>query len=299
MSVGALANHWLNGEHVAHLHLARFVILGVQDVGCAVECFADPMATESCNAAVSERGDVIFNDGANAIEWLPRLAVVDRCLPAVVRCLDKSFAFLIHVSHQICLGAVAVVAPIIASDVDIDNVPILELVAVGDAMANHLIHRGAARLGEAVVVERTRVRSALDRLLVHQSVYVVRSHAGGDGCPREIQHFARDPPSCPHAFDVLVGLDFDLPRQQRAAALRLSVTRVVGTHNLSRNFAPRRNFPRPQLASVLEAVLLRGRPKAAAQHVATHRRAASDRSRRQAPRGGGGDEEHREHPPLG
>ena len=71
------------------------------------------------------RRHVVLNDRPNATVRPPRLAVVDRCLPAVVGHLDELLARLVDLTDQHRLRAVAVVAADVASDVDVDDVAVL------------------------------------------------------------------------------------------------------------------------------------------------------------------------------
>ena len=51
-------------------------------------------------------------------------------------------------------------------DVEVDDVAVPQDGRVGDAVADHLVERGAHALREAVVVERARVGATLDVQLV-------------------------------------------------------------------------------------------------------------------------------------
>ena len=72
---------------------------------------------------------------------------------------------------------------------------------VGDAVADDLVHRGAQRLGEAVVVERARVAAPVDAGLVADGVELVGGDAGPDGGAGEGQHLGRRPAGDAHALD--------------------------------------------------------------------------------------------------
>src|SRR5690606_29356836 len=79
-------------------------------------------------------------------------------------------------------AVVAVHALPVEGDVDVDDVPLLQHRAVGDAVADHLVDRRAQRLGEAAVAERGRVGTVGDGELVPDAVELVggdpRSHRG-------------------------------------------------------------------------------------------------------------------------
>ena len=76
---------------------------------------------------------------------------------------------------------VAVHAVDVGGDVDVDDVAVLDHRRVGDAVADHLVERGAARLREALVAQRRRVGAVVDHVLVRDAVELVGRDAGRDG----------------------------------------------------------------------------------------------------------------------
>ena len=88
-------------------------------------------------------------------------------------------------------------------DVDVDDVAVQQLAAVGDAVADDLVDRGAQRLGEVAVVEGARVGAAGDAGLVADAVELVGGDAGGDGLADLDQHLGRDAAGDAHALDLV------------------------------------------------------------------------------------------------
>lgn len=66
-------------------------------------------------------------------------------------------------------------------DVQVDDVPFPQLLVIGDAVADHIIDRGADGLGEAVIVERRgNGLLYLDDMVVAQGVQLVCGDASLD-----------------------------------------------------------------------------------------------------------------------
>mmetsp|Transcript_42578 Transcript_42578/g.133646 ORF Transcript_42578/g.133646 Transcript_42578/m.133646 type:complete len:214 (+) Transcript_42578:173-814(+) len=118
----ALANHGLDREGVPHLHRPWLVVARVDHVRRLVEDASHAVAAKLSHGAVAVRGDVVLDDSTDALVLLSRSAVRDGGLPGVVRHLDQLPARLVHLANQECLGAVPVVASVVACDVDVDDV---------------------------------------------------------------------------------------------------------------------------------------------------------------------------------
>ena len=94
-------------------------------------------------------------------------------------------------------------------DVHVHDVTLLQLLAVvGDAVADHVVDRGADRLGKAVIVERRRGGAELvDDVVVAQLVQVACAdagfHVGGD----HLQHTGGLAAGFAHLLDFFGRLD--------------------------------------------------------------------------------------------
>jgi hypothetical protein len=95
----------------------------------------------------------------------------------------------------------------VGRDVDVDDVAVLQGAAVGDAVADHLVDRGAQGLGEAPVAERRRVGAVVEQELVADSVDLVRGDAGRDDGGGRRHGLSGDAARDPHLLDRLRVLD--------------------------------------------------------------------------------------------
>src|SRR5699024_2025721 len=77
---------------------------------------------------------------------------------------------------------------------------------VGDAVADHLVERGAARLGEVLVAEGGGIRAVVEHVLVGDAVDLVGGHPRGDGLAGRGQRTGRDAAGDAHLLDHLSGL---------------------------------------------------------------------------------------------
>ena len=101
------------------------------------------------------------------------------------------------------LAGVPVIPILDDGDVDVDDVTVLEAAIAGDSVTHGMVDGGADRLGESVVVERSR-----NRLLGLDDVFVAASVELSGRDPRlhvranHVQDVRRQPASDPHARDI-------------------------------------------------------------------------------------------------
>ena len=74
-------------------------------------------------------------------------------------------------------------------------------------MADHLVDARAHRLGEGIVIQRARVRAALDRRLVDYPVELVGRHSRPHGPGRLVQDLPAYPARRPRPRDLLLAPD--------------------------------------------------------------------------------------------
>ncbi|MNG99861.1 hypothetical protein D3C79_590410 [compost metagenome] len=107
-------------------------------------------------------------------------------------------------------AGVAVVAVLDHGDVDVQRVTVLERLVVGDAVADHMVDRGADRLRVALVVERCRDGLLdVDDIVVAQAVQLFGGDTGLDVFLDHFQHVGGQAASDAHLLDVFCGLDGD------------------------------------------------------------------------------------------
>jgi len=110
----------------------------------------------------------------------------------------------VHVAAHERLVEVAMAARSrVSGDVNVDNITVLDLVKVRNAVANDLVHRRAHALREVVVVERRRVALALDARLVDDAVNLVACRADAARFAGEIEDFAAHLARVPNVLELL------------------------------------------------------------------------------------------------
>src|SRR5690606_16385278 len=114
------------------------------------------------------------------------------------------------------LAGIAVVAVLDYGDVDVQHIAVLQRLVVGDAVADHMIERGADRLGKAraarsgAVVEWSRNGLLhVDDVVVADAVEFLGGDAGPDVLADHLQHFGGQAAGYAHLFDFIGSLDGD------------------------------------------------------------------------------------------
>lgn len=142
--VRPLVDHGLDGKDVSHLHDADGLVVGiVGDVGEAVEQLADAMAAVRLDHAESLGAGVPGDDVANLPILCTGLAVLYGLHEALVCGLDEELACLARRADDERLVQIAMIALIKDRDVNVDDIPVLQLPSVGDPVADDLVDRGA------------------------------------------------------------------------------------------------------------------------------------------------------------
>ncbi len=96
----------------------------------------------------------------------PRFDGFDRPHRGLVGALDQQAVLLGDVAGQERGVGVAVHAVDVGRDVDVDDVAVFDHGRVGDAVADDLVQRRAARFGIALVAQRRRVGAVVDHVVV-------------------------------------------------------------------------------------------------------------------------------------
>ncbi len=166
---------------------------------------------------------------------------LDRAHGRLVGALDQQPVLLRGVAGDEGGVGVAVDAADERGDVDVDDVAVLDHGGVGDAVADDLVQARAARLREAAVAQRRRVRVVVDEELVDHPVHLVRGHPGSDGRAAGLQRLRGDPAGHPHGLDDLRWLH---PRVRTAGGACLA--HVLRTRDVRRDLAAGRERARGQ-----------------------------------------------------
>lgn len=148
-------DHRLNRENMPRLHEAdRLVVRIMRDLRRLMEHCAYTVARVRADYRVAERLDVVCDDVSALLVHRSWLAVLDGFSQTVVGRLDQVDATLAHVANQVSLIHVGVVPVLVHTDIEVDDVTVLQRPSVWDPVADALVYAGAARAREFVVVQR-------------------------------------------------------------------------------------------------------------------------------------------------
>ena len=109
-------------------------------------------------------------------------------------------------------------------DVDIDDVTLAQRLVARNAMADHMVDRGAGRLAVTAIHQGRRQRAAVHAEFEYPAVDVLRRHARFDFTDQHVETFGREPPGLAHALESLRAVNFDLPgfAQRRTGCIDIS-----------------------------------------------------------------------------
>ena len=117
-------------------------------------------------------------------------------------------------------------------DVDVHDVALGEHLVARDAVADHVVDRGADRFREAAVVQRRRHRAALDDEVVAERVQRAGGHPGDDMRGHEVEHLGREPSGAAHRGERIRAVDRHVrrrvARRSRSCASGRSCARLYG-----------------------------------------------------------------------
>ncbi len=203
-------DHRLDGETHARLQLQLAAVAVVEDLRLFVEFGTDAVATVITHHGEPGLLDDGLDHGADLGDAHARAHLLDGGVEALLRNLAELTTQRGGLAHDKHGGGVAVVAILDDGDVEVDDVAITQLLVVRDAMADHIVHRGADGFGEAVVVERSR-----DSLLHINDVVVAKGvqFVSGDACfdmgRNHDQHIGGQLAGNAHLFNLFRCLDFN------------------------------------------------------------------------------------------
>src|SRR3989344_636783 len=212
LGVGAaLVDHWLDGEGHASLQFhAGTGTAVVQDLRLFMEHLADAVAAELANHRKAVLLGVLLDDFTDVAQAAPRLDDFNRLVHAFLGHLRQALSPDRHVADVEHAAGVAVVAVLDDRDVDVQGVAILERLVVRDAVADHMVDRGADRLRVALVVQRGRDGLLLvDDIVVTDLVQLIGGDARFDIFGNHFQHVGGQFAGDTHASDVLWGFEGD------------------------------------------------------------------------------------------
>ena len=167
------------------------------------------MAAKISNDAIA----VLFRVALDRVGDIPK-AIARLCLfksqhQAFMGDVDQLRGFERHIANKIHAARVAMPAIENWGDVDVDDVPVLQRLVAGDAVADDMVDRGAATLGKATIAEGGRHSSGLERHPAYDVVELASRHTGNHlGCQR-VEYGGRKLASTPHPFEPFRSMELD------------------------------------------------------------------------------------------
>lgn len=156
VTVLAEGNHRLNGKSHTRLGLTNSLVLGVVgDVRRAVEELVDSVSAVGADYAAVTGLGMLLNDVAKLTEENTWLNGLDGKVQALSRALSDTDGVRISlglITNVVSLVEISVVALVVKSNINVEDVTILQHSLIGDAVTDDLVRRCADRLGEVVVV---------------------------------------------------------------------------------------------------------------------------------------------------
>ena len=149
---------------------------------------------------------IFFNHAANNVNLTARFNCFHRTVKGLFGAFNQQAGLLINVAHQQSLIGIAVHSVKVGGDVKIQNVAVLKHRRIGNAVADHLIQRGAYRLRVAAVVHGGGVGAVITNILMNQHINLVGC------CPRDgnLRRFHNgtggDLTGCTHPLNLFRGV---------------------------------------------------------------------------------------------
>ena len=143
VSIASQTDHRLDGEGHARLASADSLVLRiVWNIRCGVECAVDAMTAVRFDDRAAPRLGMLFDDVAEVFERHAGLHDRDCLIEALSRSLDELDEFLIRqcfVANVVGLVQIAMVAFVVQSDIEIEDISIQKNSLVRNAMAYDFI----------------------------------------------------------------------------------------------------------------------------------------------------------------
>src|SRR5690606_19859577 len=201
---GALVDHRLDGEGHAllqHHALARAAV--VQHLRVVVVDLADAVAAVLAHHAEALGLGVLLDRVADVAQGRARLHRADAAEHRLAGHLHQPLRHHRGRADVVHPAGVAVPAVLDDGDVDVDDVAVLQhLRLAGDAVADHVVDRGADGLGEAAVAHVGRDRALhVDDVVVADAVQFLGGHARLHERGDDLQHLGGQAAGDAHLLD--------------------------------------------------------------------------------------------------
>ena len=195
-----------------------------------MELLANSVANEGTNHTHLILFCSCFNGFANVAQWAAWHNSFNSTPNAFLSNGNEVAIFFINFTNCKCCIGVAMHAIHVTRDVEVNDVAVLQHARIGNAMANHFVHRSAHTLWVTRIIQWTRVRAALNAQVVHIHINFI----GGDSWTNKLsgkpEYFGSSRTCNAHALDNFRRLHCGfLPTRDLAG---LCVRRL---HNVFRN----------------------------------------------------------------
>mmetsp|Transcript_49706 Transcript_49706/g.78672 ORF Transcript_49706/g.78672 Transcript_49706/m.78672 type:complete len:300 (-) Transcript_49706:22-921(-) len=141
------------------------------------------------------------------------------------------------------------------TDIEVDDVSILQRSTIGNTMAYDLICRDANCFGKSVIIERARVNLPINASLIHYTVDLVTCNAFFHVASSYIEHLSSEAAGLSHPLQVLAFQNWNLLRAiPLGEANAVGVSCVVRHQYVLRHLHLRRHESRPQTPRERETI---------------------------------------------
>ncbi len=167
------------------------------------------------------------------------------------------------------------------SEVDIDDVALLQHGAIGDSVTNHFVNARADALGKALITETSGDMPVVERVFVDQPVDFIGGDAGNDLRTNEVHELGIEPPGGAQAVPLILVINRDRrdrslathdvyfpmmdsgqkPRVPSAGCFRLPLTRTLSNCIVVVNAGSFNSFDRARQRSIFVARPLKRKKK--------------------------------------
>ncbi len=204
-------DHGFDGEgHAGFQFEAGMGFAVVQNLGVVVVNTADAVAAVFAHHRVAAAFGQRLDGMTDIAKMGAGAHLFNAGLQAVVGGLDQTPGLDRGLTHEVHAAGIAMEVVFDEGDVDVDDIAVGEPFVAGDAMAHHLIDRGAHRFGETPIADiGGNGVLALDDMLIADPVEFVRGDAGAHVLSDDIQHFRGQASRDAHFLDVICTFDGD------------------------------------------------------------------------------------------
>ncbi len=208
-------------EHAGAQRHALAATAVVQDVGLVVEQPAEPVAAEVAHHRAALALGVGLDGGADVAGRRTLAHDGDAAHHRLVRHLHEALGATRHLADEVHARRVPVPAVDDEGDVDVDDVAVLQRLAIGQAVADDVVEGGANRFAVAPVVERGGIGAVRHREVEHQPVEVVGQRAWMDVRGQHVEGGGGELAGAAHAGEGVGAVQLDLARLAARRFLRV------------------------------------------------------------------------------